>query len=62
MCQWLDLMLKLETHFGMSRNPLFVLQMLATELHPVRLQPTRETGIRNIYDKQALTDIASATL
>lgn len=54
MCQWLDLMLKLETHFDMSRNPLFVLQMLATELHPVHLQPARETAIIIIitYDKQ----------
>jgi len=55
-------MLELETHFGMSRNPLFVLQMLATGLHPVHLQPARETEIRNIYNKQALNDIASATL
>lgn len=55
-------MLKLETHFGMSRNPLFALQMLATELHPVRLQPERERGIRNIYDEQVLTDIASVNL
>lgn len=62
MRQWLDLMLELETRFGMSRNPLFVLQMLATELHPVHLQPAREIGIRNIYNKQVLTDMASATL
>lgn len=55
-------MLKLESRFGMSRNPLFVLQMLATELHPVHLQPARETGIIVIYDKQVLPDVASAML
>lgn len=55
-------MLKLETHFGMSRNPLFALQMLATELHPVHLRPEKERGIRNIYDEQVLTDIASVNL
>lgn len=52
-------MLKLETHFGMSRNPLFALQVLATELHPVHLQPEREGQIRNTYDEQVFTDIAS---
>lgn len=55
-------MLKLEIHFDMSRNPLFFLQMLATELHLVHLLPSMETGIRRMYNKQLLTDSASATL
>lgn len=55
-------MLKLETHFGMSRNPLFALQVLATELHPVHLQPEIEGEIRNTSDEQVLTDIASVNL
>lgn len=55
-------MLKLETHFGMSRNPLFALQVLATELHPVHLQPEIEEEIRNTSDEQVLTDIASVNL
>lgn len=55
-------MLKPETHFGMSRNPLFALQVLATELHPVHLQPEIEGEIRNTSDEQVLTDIASVNL
>lgn len=55
-------MLKLETHFGMSRNPLFALWVLATELHPVHLQPERRREIRNTYDIQVLTDSASVNL
>lgn len=55
-------MLKPEIHSGMSRNPLFASQVLATELHPVHLQPEREGKIRNTYDEQALTDTASVNL
>lgn len=55
-------MLKWETHFGMSRNPLFALQVLVTELYPVHLRPEREKEIRNTYDEQVLTDIASVNL
>lgn len=62
LCRCLYWMLKLEIHFDMSRNPLFFLQMLATELHLAHLLPSTEREIRKIYNKQSLTDSASATL